>query len=389
MQADFGSIFIYWSFVLMTLVLVSIYEKESIYNSVNRVVKILVLSLPLAILAGLRNEVGTDYQSYVNIIENISSKSLKDAMVNGEVEILFSTVVWIIKKLFISNKVVFFVCELLTLVPFMIALDKLKNRLSMTFSVFLYYIVAYHMTYNIVRQEIAMSFVMLAIVYLLFQKYLSCILLCITAFLFHRSAIISLTFIFVCFLLRTSYFSNEKITSERNTILFSIGGRLTFDASYVLRRTLFYAIIVFSSLMIQVLLEISVRSNFLNHYEFYLNRYAVFNIGVVIYAIAFTLPLIIICANTIKKDYQMSVLRDIFLLYIPVTLMQNYVYWTYRLRHYPELFVVILVPMVAEKENCKPKKCILILYYILFLGYHYVSTIIIGNENETFPFRIN
>lgn len=169
----------------------------------------LIAILLLCLLAGFRSEiVGTDTSGYIvpMIKGAISSGNIKDffqySWLTGfnrktvfDYEIGYSLVVFLTSAVFKSVVVTQFVLELLIVLPIYVAL-RIKKDVSIWFGMFVFMMQFYNGSMNLVRQSIAMAFMLLAITYWMKDDKKKCILFLICATLFHTSALLGIIIIF-------------------------------------------------------------------------------------------------------------------------------------------------------------------------------------------------
>ena len=191
----------------------SIYIYAFIISSImiacsERVVKkqrwILVLPALLipCIIAGFRAQIiGTDTEGYLvpmikaalsakNFEVYLSSKWFRiwRYLVVKDYEIGFSIIVYLITRITHSIFAVQFFIQLLTILPIYLAVNKTKY--SNCICVFIYYFMFFNGSLNMIRQMVAVSFCLLAIVYLSEDNVKKFIVLSFIAFLFHYSAVL-------------------------------------------------------------------------------------------------------------------------------------------------------------------------------------------------------
>lgn len=162
----------------------------------------------LCLLAGFRAEsIGTDTRGYVQpmIKSAIASDSIKDFLRHtwiidyskksvSNYEIGFSLVTFLVSTIFKSVVITQFVIELLIVLPIYFALRK-KGDVPIWFGMFVFMMLFYNGSMNLVRQSIAMAFMLLAVACWMKDDKKKCILSLICAVLFHTSAILGIIII--------------------------------------------------------------------------------------------------------------------------------------------------------------------------------------------------
>lgn len=160
----------------------------------------------LSILAAVRDtSVGTDTVNYNNFFyaietsKNLVSYSTSLSKIYG-IEYGFSVFNYII-GMFVNNvHIYYFICEFIISLNIYLSISMISRNISTvntTLGWITYCLMFYTLTFNILRQSIALSFILLAVSLLICSKYLCSFLLIVIACLFHKSSI----FAFLIYLL--------------------------------------------------------------------------------------------------------------------------------------------------------------------------------------------
>ena len=223
MEWYIGTFFITWLCLFLA-------EKTSAKKFAWILVPIAIL-IP-CLLAGLRaSNIGTDVRVYAEPIymaaknsgsfgEYLNSRfyqSWKYVYVK-EFEIGFTSIVYIVTKIFGQFSAVLMTIELLILCPLYMALHRFKTEHSVSFGILTFLLMNYNVTLNMMRQWIAIAIIVYGFTYLIENKRKEYLLCIAVALLFHTSAIMGLL-IFVIY----NYTVNEdKLTKPK----FKIGSHL-------------------------------------------------------------------------------------------------------------------------------------------------------------------
>ena len=142
--------------------------------------------------------IGTDTLNYVPIFEDIFiANNLLEYSAEFDIEIGFSTAVYFI-SLFSKDHFFIFVClTAIIYINLIVAFYKYKLSSTLFFASLFCVFPIYFSSFNILRQAIALSFVMLAVSFLLRNKNKYFLLFCFFAFLFHYSSIFVVLFYFI------------------------------------------------------------------------------------------------------------------------------------------------------------------------------------------------
>lgn len=161
-----------------------------------------VIVFSLSILYYFRDfSIGLDTYTYVGIIDDVfqidTLKGVVDYSASYNIELGFVFFIYFLGFLGISSSLVFFVSAILIYINLFLSLKAVKINSVLYFSAFFSYCSIFLWSFNILRQMIAVSFVILAVGFLLNSSYRKFILFILLASLFHYSAIVGLLFYFI------------------------------------------------------------------------------------------------------------------------------------------------------------------------------------------------
>lgn len=214
-----SSIVIYLMTFMVSLLLIQLasmcsIKKDDHYSKIyskkliEKVLMIFACILP-CLLAGLRADyVGKDISVYVTNNFNMAINHSMDLFTyfnKTGLEFFFALIVYICAK-YGNIHILYFMIELLTIVPIMVLLYHNKNKISMTFGMAIFYFLFFNLSLCVMRQSIAMSFLILSYDYLNKINYKKAILFSIIACLSHNSALIMvLIYLFIYLAGRSKY----------------------------------------------------------------------------------------------------------------------------------------------------------------------------------------
>ena len=196
-----------WTYILMYIVvLLFAVISEKYANKKNKKDKIifgintfLVIVIP-AVMAGLRSiDVGKDTAGYVfNAFEFAVNKyRIIDIINYCDVEPLYAIINLIVASVTDNINVLLFVIQLLINTIFFIACYNLKDNQSYASPYTLFIILFFNKSLNMVRQTIAIGFILLAYGQAVNNKFIRYFVLNIIAVLFHKTAIIAFPIFFI------------------------------------------------------------------------------------------------------------------------------------------------------------------------------------------------
>lgn len=199
----------YFTFIISSLFIyiASLFEKK---NKFLMSFFVAVSIIILALLAFLRDtSIGTDTLNYNNYYYYVQSsknliiycKSMHDLF---GIEYGFSFLNYIIGILNISVHSFYFICECIIGINVSLSIFSLSKKINVTLGWMTYCCIFYTLSFNILRQSLALSIILLAITQLYKNKLLNSVILAILAIMFHGvSVIIFMIIIFGILLMRT------------------------------------------------------------------------------------------------------------------------------------------------------------------------------------------
>ena len=171
----------------------------------------------LILISGLRYNVGTDYNNYLDYYIVYSVLDFKDIILNAN-ELLFILVIKI-AYIFQQPQIIFEIIAFFTIYITYKAILTQKEKISITLAFALYTFLYYMYSLNIIRQALAIAIVLYSYKYILQRDFKRFLLMIIIATLFHTTALFFLPFYFLC------PTKNEKDRKFKNLIrIFTIGG---------------------------------------------------------------------------------------------------------------------------------------------------------------------
>ncbi|MCB6587671.1 EpsG family protein [bacterium 210702-DFI.5.13] len=312
----------------------------------------LIVLIP-AIIIGYRNDMtGVDTISYVNAFSDIYGKQYLLYRAHNSFEWFFWGGMYLF-KVFSTMRVCFIFYAWLTLFLAGIGVYKLSYKVNPFILNFVFYLLFYQECFNIMRQMVAISIVLISFSYIFEKKGKTFILIIIFAALFHSSAIFCLPM----------YLMNKK---NYNVGMESI------------KRIIFVGVIIFA---FPFILNIVVRLPVLSRYIFYAEGITFDKSFNWLKSILIILPAIVILyiysrKNKIENELDVKFLLYITFVYVVLLATRMYTNWMFRIALYYQLGSIILGALLS-KHNVKNKKkwsvprveFFLILYYFLYYIY--------------------
>lgn len=183
LNQNWGTALLFWTFFAISIILAHFYQYifnnfDTIHGKQSLIIKWFFLSIVIlgpAIIIGVRRyDVGADtlnnWTAYINLgVVN----SIKISFLNTGIDKpLFFLIHYVIYLVFKGTPTVFFtIISFLTLFILALALDKWKDKLSISFALFVYYSFFGMQLLNQSRQMLALSILFYALFFLSEKKY--------------------------------------------------------------------------------------------------------------------------------------------------------------------------------------------------------------------------
>lgn len=369
-----------WQYLILYLLVIGLtyYVENYIKKDDKKTFYILsgIIILIISLFAGLRGTtVGTDVVTYAKplldtanyketFVDFFNAKYMHSRYeitnVSGN-EFGYLAIVFIISKLSGSLSVLLFFTQLLTVVPVYLALCHYRDKCDMWFGMAAYLLLFYNASFNMMRQYIAMAFLLFGITYLTSHKYIKYFVMVLVAMLFHTTAIIGVLF-FLIYL-----FCNSKKIKYQVPII--------AGASIV-------ALIVYAPLLKFLLSE----GLFPSKYAYFVNGSLGFSISAFIWMIPFLIFELIVYkkANTKVPEYKFLVSTCVMATVFKQ--LQTVATFASRISDYFFFFVIIGLPICLKYEIPKVDKRVQVgvaaTMLVVYWGLYYVYF----GRNATIPY---
>lgn len=319
----------------------------------------LIVLLLLVIMAGVRYNVGTDYETYsqIQIPEVLSG-------VTSRVEFLYQVLIKFGASLGNDQTYmwIFLLTHLFIIYPIMISYKRLSGNFSLSMFIFLFS-GFYNNSLNMMRQSIAIAFFTFGILFIVKRKPVQYTIIIVIAFLFHSTAIL---------LLPVYFLYNKHISNKIFTIIVVV-------------------ILMFSSLFRQLAFWIS--SKMMIYSEYFINSkystrpilwsYVLFNL-IVILILYFVSKYSILDDNQkiqINFYFKTQILLELCFLLAPT--IPN----SYRLSFFFLPIQGLLAPLIITKLNNRQLKAVVLFVLALLYVSFFTWTYILQNGAGTNPYQ--
>lgn len=385
--------FIYLIIFALSLLLVSFSEKFKPKTLIHILLVFTALAMP-TLLAGLRaSSIGTDTESYLvpifenalmadNFVQFQSSQFLYNwsyATVS-DYEIGFTTLVYIVAKLFRNLYVLQTIVAGAIIWTVYIAINQYKRETSVCFGMAVFYFMYFNTTMNMMRQWIAMGILLLGTRYI-FERKKKYFLYVLVACLFHTSAFIGAGF-YAMYYFINDHKSHRKKNKEKHFIIRIHQRTIRLTDLGVIFASLGAAIVVF---LADTMLSSLLSAFGLAKYQFYLRGTLTFMPNQFI----IRLPILILLVLGWKKlsleieganFYKTMILFDLV-----ISQLSGLTSYSSRISFYFQMFVVFSIPALCgciEIVNQKLTKTMMIVYMLVYWFYYFA----LMNSQATIPY---
>lgn len=344
------SVFIYFGVIALTLFLIKIVpipncsKGFSLGFLLKSTLSILIISYPLFVLLGSRVDIGTDYVNYERIYSYYQSSGITTF------EPFFYGLFWFCDTNQWDFKVFIIITSFLSVV---IPLGFVKLNFSKSeqfIASFTLLVLLFGSWFNIIRQCVAMGFLLISIRYLIERKRLLFLLTVLLASMFHVSSLVYIPCVFIAPIISKS---NNRRKLIKNLILLVIG----------------------SIMLIFIYLHYGASLIYYDHIEGEAED-GITSKWFIIFSILLYIPEFSNMGKLLKIDKKYSMLYVLSVLEFCCYLFGLYMNLGYRIGQLFSLVHVYLIPFVISSV-CRNKKVIVKSYIIcvLFLFFNFTTFI--------------
>lgn len=364
----------------------------------NKILKrLLILSailIPALVAGGRANVVGTDIRSYAEPLQNFANLNnnftdflnFQGFLSNGQpfqrFEKGYVSLVYFASRVTPKIWFDFFITEFIILscvVLGMFKFSKIRN-ISFGIGVFIFFTFFYNLSFNLIRQSLAMFILFYGFSYLVNKDWLKYVLTIFVAFLFHSSAIIGFLFLFI-------YWALNVDTKRQFHFKLNNDNSLSTQTTRALLICIVVIIAVFFPSIIKEILTILGLGQYVSYLPSTIQGSWI--------ELLIRLPFLAILLlewednskNKLKYFYLVIVVLDICLSQLSGNDSAATVFGS-RIAWYTSVFYIyIMSDMLNVKKNSKSVllKVILIIYLCLY----WYTFIVVLNYNETVPYIFN
>ena len=344
---------------------IGIYKKDNtvVFNIKIFFFTILMILIP-AIFAGIRYEIGSDYNLYKMSYEKYSAMSSFSFERFGgtSTEVGYFYLSKLAQLLFDNYQGILFLAAILIYGLAIVRMKKCGKYGNLGLMTLIYFILYYGPSYNIVRQIIASSIVFYGFKYIEEKKLFKYIITIIIATTFHTSALFCLPFYLLDF-------SSKNFSKIKQAIIIAIALFLPFCFNFIFEK----------------ISGIAIFSKYVNVYTEQISYSN--NITTIILRLPIILPIILNWKNLTKKDSKNRFYILLYVLEFTAILLGFYMHWAFRIMYYCMFAEIILIPQIVEM--CKGKnKLIVLLYFIIYYIYYFYQVHYLWGNDAIFPYKM-
>lgn len=345
-----------------------------------KLIIIFALLIP-CILAGVRKEIiGTDLQVYVKPMFQLAmnSKNFQEFLngtwinnntggtwVTTDVEIGFSLLLYLITKIFRNFQVLLFLFQVIIVSLIYKGLRVFKNQ-DLYLNMLAYYFLCYVITFNIIRQCLAIAIIFYSFKYLFKKKYGCYLLFNILALFFHKSAIIGLVILLL-----------YNISDNNRIKLFFLKIKIKNKIKIIILISILVLILFQLEFIINILQSLGLekyKSYLKGEYSFLPKQFLL------------RIPFVWLIFKEYKKNkenkiYLFALLLNIIDLFL--SQLGSVTPNSWRIAQYFSIYNIIFYPMVCDSGKYKIFKNLFLISYLIF---YFSYTILILGNHEVYPY---
>ncbi len=376
---------IYLAGFALSTALIALGEKKKTKHFV--LLSVFALLIPCLIAALRAPYVGTDTTVYLKPLSHsaITADNLweffktywwysyKNVYVEGY-EIGFSLLVYLAGKSTASMVAVQFAVAAAIIVPIYITLARYRKQIPIWLGMLMFYLFFFNSTLNMMRQWMAMSFLLLAFQFMLEKKWGGTVAMSIIATLFHMSSVLGFAVFAVYWLL---YLVRSKQVALGR---FVISGKL-FTAFLLFAVS--FLVLMNLDLVLKVM-ELVGFTRFSNYLQG--NAMRILPMQFVV-----RLPLIALFAIHWKHFSRTTPLAAFFismlLLDTAAAQLISVDVYSFRIGYYFTVYLILGVPMLIKSIPCPTKRRISVLVLIGYLLFYWYYNYVMQMRHETVPYE--
>lgn len=318
------------------------------------------------LVSGLRSYVGTDYGTYEAMYQELGSLSLPEYL-QSFAELYEIGAYWFASLSYtITNNATlfYFLFSILTVVFFYMGLQRfgIKNRWLVYF---LFLMTVFPMSFNIMRQTLAMSIMFYAASFIMERRFVKYILLIIFATCFHKTALIALPAYLMSFFIKKD--TRISVRLAIMTTIFSAG------------------LILLTPVMINILFG---SVDFLDKFVKYNDSDQVSSGVVLIAKLIMFIFTIVVCIKAEYKKPNAAMIMILAAIELSLTIAALYSINISRISLYFSLFSIVFYTYVTQVFRSKSLRFLMYIVIVSYAVTYFIVAYYMLNGSEIFPYNV-
>lgn len=356
------SYILYYFLVIFTTLIVFISGKLSQGNNKSKLGAFffwIALILPV-LISGLRYGLGTDYFSYEDIYYRLTTQgNIINDILNTRYEPGWILLNYTVKLLFDDVKYLFLISSFLIWFFNFKAIYDNRTKISISIAILILLSTLFNPSFNMIRQSLAASILMLSIEPITNKKRLKFYLTIFLATSFHYTAIIFIPAYWIAN-------SRRKSSGIIKKMLVIIGSVL---------------VVILAPRLLSFITSFDSFSSY-DHYNLDFESFGVGNIVI-------KMPIILIILFNLNKLKSNNPISKIVLFYFIGLILEYYGYfanYVNRIAIYYEMMQVFILSAIIKVQNNKYEKLLYSFLIVIYFLSWYTYNFIILNRHETIPY---
>ena len=346
-----GSLFLYYIVFAVHLFLISSKRKS------RRICFFFGITI-LTLFSGLRYQVGTDYNNYVNNYYYVISNT---SILNIQLKEFLFRLLCKIASLFDSYRFLFLFSSFFTVLFMYLGIKKLSKNWIIPYSMYLF--IFFPNTYNLVRQGFAQSIVLFATSYIFEKRLFAYFNMILAAFFIHMSSFCTLLFYFIYY-----HFGLNKKIKMIKIFIFIL---------FICLICIFYKRLIYI---------FSTMHPDLYRYKLYASTLTIGKNRDFYLKIVQMLILLIFLKRLVKIESRNKFYYLLFILSVIFNYLGFFNPFIKRISIYFEMYIIFILEDLIYCFRKKDKNIIKYSLYIYSCGYFYIFYYIMG-KSQIFPYK--
>lgn len=327
----------------------------------------LLCMLPIILIYGLREGVGTDYYGYekiYNVLHNANFKTYFRFHLSNSGSYYVEMGYYFLNRLANNYHVLLTIEIILIFICLFDTLKDYRGNLNMGLAVFIFLSTQFIYSTNAARFSIALSFVLLSYKYIIKEDFIRFIICIILAGCFHKTALFCIALFFL------QEFTQSYINKIRNALMMAV--------------ILLFPLI--SQYLFNTFGNLSIFARYFSTERYASNQIMDIGFSWLLHIIPVIIPLLIFGRYYIADTEENRTLFRIYLMNIPFRMLGLYNTWYTRFARYSQVVEVLFVPLVLYRIPNKKIKRYLTIYYLIWYTFYFCYYAIVNDGGASLSY---